>query len=163
MPFALNDSDHVSGLSDEDPDLNFFSTYNQVSAKCIYYLESSFNKDIAQNTCTEDVVSLCHANIRSVSKNLNSLENYMKMLNHEFTVVGLTETWLKNEINGLYSLNGYHSIGKHRVNRSGRGFAVCLKDHMAFSECNDISIFYDELESVFIKIGKFQLYTEKML
>ena len=104
---------------------------------------------------------MCHANIRSVSKNLSSLESYLKMLKHEFTIVGLTETWLQNENNDLYSLNGYHFIGKHRVNRGGGGVAVCLKDHMAFSERNDISIFDDELESVFIKIDKSQLYTDK--
>ena len=78
VPFELNDSDHVSGLAD------FFSTYNQVSAKCNYYLESLLNEDIAQNTC-KDVFSVFHANIRSVSKKLNSLENYLKMLNHEFS------------------------------------------------------------------------------
>ena len=101
MPFELNDNNHVSGLSDVDPDLNFFSTYNQVSAKCNYYLESSVNEDIAQNTCTKDVFSVCHAKIRSVSKNLNSLEKYLKMLIHEFTIDDLTETWLQN---GNYDL-----------------------------------------------------------
>ena len=60
---------------------------------------------------------MCHANIRSVSKNLNSLESYLNTLNPEFTIDGLTETWLQNENNGLYSLNGNHFIGKHRVNR----------------------------------------------
>ena len=83
------------------------------------------------------------------------------MLKHEFTIVGLTETWLQNENDDLYCLNGYHFIGKHRVNRGGGVVAVCLKDHMAFSERNDISIFDDELESVFIEIDKSQLYTDK--
>ena len=51
IPFELNDDDHVSALSDVDPDLNFSSSYNQVGAKCNYYLESSFNEDIAENKC----------------------------------------------------------------------------------------------------------------
>ena len=119
IPFELNDNDHGSGLSDVDPDLNFFSGYNQVGAKCNYYLESSFNEDLAKNKCAKDVFSVCHANIRSVSKNLSSLESYLKMLKHEFTILGLTETWLQNENNDLYSLNGYHFIGKHRVIRGG--------------------------------------------
>ena len=162
IPFELNYG-HGSGLSDVDPDLNFFSGYNQVGAKCNYYLESSFNEDLAKNKYAKNVFSVCHANIRSVSKNLNSLESYLKMLKHEFTIVGLTETWLQNENNDLYSLNGYHFIGKHRVNRGGGGVAVCLKDHMAFSERNDISIFDDELESVFIEIDKSQWYTDKFV
>ena len=141
--------------------MNFFTSFNQIWAKCNYYLESSFNEDIAENKYVKNVFSVCQANIRSVCKNLNSLESYLNTLNHEFTIVGLTETWLQNENNGLYSLNGYHFIDKHRVNRGGGGVAVCLKDHMAFSERNDISIFDDELESVFIEIDKSQLCTEK--
>ena len=155
IPFELNDNDHGAGLSDVDPDLNFFNGYNQVGAKCNYYLDSSFNEDLAKNKCAKDVFSVCHANIRSVSKNLSNLESYLKL-----NIVGLTETWLQNENNDLYSLNGCHFIGKHRVNRGG-GVAVCLKVHMAFSERNDISIFDDELESVFIEIDKSQLYTDK--
>ena len=52
-PFELNDSDHVFGLSDVNPE-HFFSSYNKVSAKYSYYLESSFNEDIAQNKCAKD-------------------------------------------------------------------------------------------------------------
>ena len=40
--------------------------------------------------------------------------------------------------------------------------AICLKDHMAFSERNGISIFDDELESVYNEIDTFQLYTGKL-
>ena len=50
----------------------------------------------------------------------------------------------------------FNFIGKHRVNRGGGGVAVCLKDHMAFLERNDISIFDDELESIFIENDKSQ-------
>ena len=65
IPFELNDNDHVSGLSDIDPNFNFFSSYNQVGAKCNYYLESSFNADSAENKCVK-MYFLCVMQISEV-------------------------------------------------------------------------------------------------
>ena len=101
IPFELNDNDHVSDLSDVDPDFNFFSSYNQVGAKCNYYLESSFNADVAENKCVKNIFSVCHANIQSISKNLNSLESYLNTLDHEFTIVGLTH-WGRGKMAAIF-------------------------------------------------------------
>ena len=38
--------------------------------------------------------SVCHINIRSMNKNINHFESFLDLLDHDFTVVGLTETWL---------------------------------------------------------------------
>ena len=44
------------------------------------------------------------------------------MLNHDFTVIGLSETWLNYDDSDLYGLCGYKVIGHHRVNRAGGGW-----------------------------------------
>ena len=48
LPFELNDSDHQYGCDGLDPDLNYFSSYNQYISGCNYFVESSFNSEITK-------------------------------------------------------------------------------------------------------------------
>ena len=152
--FKLNDKDHTSALCDIDPDLHFYQEFNQSTVKCNYYLETKFNDEISKPNGTKDVLSLCHVNIRSARKNLGDFENYLNMLNHDFTVIGLSETWLNDNDSDLYGLCGYKVIGYHRVNRAGGGVAVCVQDHVCFKERPDLSYFSEDCESVFIEVEK---------
>ena len=154
MPFELNDKDHSSALCDIDPDIHFYQEFNQVTVKCNYYLETKFNEEISEPKQSTDVLSLCHVNIRSARKNLGAFENYLNILKHEFTVIGLTETWLNDNDFDLYGLSGYKVIGRHRVNRTGGGVAVCIQDQVSFRERPDLSCFTEDFETVFIEIEK---------
>ena len=93
IPFELNDKDHASELRDADPDLNFYNITNGIRAKCNYYLESSFNEEVAKVNRTNDILSLCHTNIRSMKQNLRVFENYMQLLDHQF-YWNLAARWL---------------------------------------------------------------------
>ena len=96
LPFELNDSDH-SILSDTDPDLHFYNGMSQYVTQCNYYLEPYFNEHIANKVAiTNSKFSLCHGNIRSIRKNLSELESYLEVSDHEFSIIGLTETWLND-------------------------------------------------------------------
>ena len=92
IPFELNDQDHSSNLCDIDPDLNFYNALNQLTSKCNYYLESSFNSVINKASGTKDLFYLCHLNIRSLKKNYASLDAYLSLLDIKFTAIGITET-----------------------------------------------------------------------
>ena len=132
---------------------HFYQEFNQATVKCNYYLETKFNDGISKPNGTKDVLSLCHVNIRSARKNLGDFENYLNMLNHDFTVIGLSETWLND--NDLYGLCGYKVIGHHRVNRAGGGVAVCVQTDVGFKERPDLSYSVSEdCESVFIEVEK---------
>ena len=76
------------------------------------------------------------------------------LLNHDFTVIGLSETWLKDADSDLYGLSGYKVMGHHRVNRAGGGSAVCVQDHVYFKERPDLSYFDEDCETVFIEMEK---------
>ena len=99
-------------------------------------------------------MSLCHVNIRSARKNLGTFENYLNMLNHDFTVIGLSETLLIDNDSYLYSLFGYKILCHHRVNRAGRGVAFCVQGHVYVKERPDLSYFDEDCETVFIEIEK---------
>ena len=120
VPFGLNDKDH-SFFSDTDPDLHYYNSLSQLTYKCKYYLESSFNEDIRNHGLSSNVFFLCHVNIRSISKNLGSFENYLNLLDHHFTFVGITETWLKDSNCDLFELTGYNMIESHRGTQGGGG------------------------------------------
>ena len=87
-------------------------------------------------------------------KNLGAFENYLNILKHEFTVIGLTETWLNDNDFDLYGLSDYKVIDRHRVNRTGGGVAVCIQDQVSFRERPDLSCFTEDFETVFIEIEK---------
>ena len=130
VPFELNDKDH-SFFSDTDPDLHYYNSLSQLTYKCNYYLESSFNEDIRNHGLSSNVFSLCHVNIRSISKNLGSFENYLNLLDHHFTFVGITETWLKDSNCDLFGLTGYNMIESHRGTQGGGGVSIYVRDHWA--------------------------------
>ena len=156
MPFELNDKDHSSALCDIDPDLHFYQEFNQATVKCNYYLETKFNDEISEPNGTKDVLSLCHVNIRSAKKNLGNFENYLNISKHDFTVIGLFETWLSDNDGDWYGLCGYKVIGHNTVNRAGGGVVVCVQDHVYFKERPDLSYFDEDCETVFIEVEEGQ-------
>ena len=68
LPFELNYSDHQYGNDCIDPDLNYFQTFNQYYSHCNYFVGSSFNSEISKCLNTKQHFSMCHLNIRSITK-----------------------------------------------------------------------------------------------
>ena len=161
LPFELNDSDHQYGNDCLNPDLNYFSSYNQYISVCNYFVESSFNSEISKSLNKKHNFSLCHLNNRSIRKNLGSLEFTLENLQHEFSLIGITETWLKDDDCDLFAIQGYNVVKKHRQNRSGGGVALFIKDNIEYTIRSELSTFNDQLESVFIEINKDALTTDK--
>ena len=122
-PLELNNDDIYSPLCDVDPDANYFNELNaHISQNCNYYYEYSFH-DIIQtrfkNMINHQVFSLCHMNIRSLKANLTSFEICLQNLQFQFSVIGMTETWLTDSNSDLYNILGYNFVETHRTERSG--------------------------------------------
>ena len=85
--------DHESNddiyLGQLDPDDNFISTSHSD-----FYQETEFMQLINENGKLQNGFSMLHNNIRSTQKNLNSLMDYLKALQYNFGIIGLSETWL---------------------------------------------------------------------
>ena len=96
--------------------------------------------------------SLCHINIRSIPRNINAMSDYIDCLNVDFHVIGISETWLKEDNCGLYDISGYHCKEKHRPSKGGGGVAIYVKDFMSFRPREDLSVFNDLVKMVFIEI-----------
>ena len=104
LPFDLNENlDIYNHMAEIDPDINYYSNQcNTLFNSCDYYLENSFNKKIQEFAIDANSFSLMHCNIRSAVKNLSKLETYLSNLDHNFSIIALSESWLKDHNFQLY-------------------------------------------------------------
>ena len=100
--------------------------------------------------------SIIHLNIRSISRNLNAFETYLKNLAHKFTVLGLTETWLNNSNFNTFCLAGYYHVYNYRSIRVGGGVSLFIQDCFEYVKRNDLCIMNEFIETVFIELNKDQ-------
>ena len=114
LPFELNDSDHQFGNDSIDPDLNYFRSFNHCFSCCNYFVESSFNSEIEKCLSMKQHFSMSHLIIRSLRKNVCSFEILLDGLEHKFSLLGVTETCLKDDDCDLYDIEGYNKLEKHR-------------------------------------------------
>ena len=93
-----------------------------------------------------------HLNIRSIPANFTSFLSYMDNVNHRFSVIGLTETWLKQPNIPLYGIPGYSHIGITRSHGNGGGVSLFISDVFMYSELTELCMVSDYIECIFVKI-----------
>ena len=74
-------------------------------------------------------LSLLHLNARSINHNLTNLTDFLTTINHNFTIIGITKTWLYNrDQNSDYIIvSGYNFFHEPRDDRSGGGIGLLIK------------------------------------
>ena len=160
-PFDFNDNSN-SPLHDIDPDIQFYNDlYSDSLQPCDYYLEEIFNAKVTKEKVGDQNCSMMHLNIRSVQKNIGTLESYLATLNHKFTIVGISESWLKDHNADRYGLSGYNAIHKYRSTRAGGGVSIFIQDDIEFFCRDDLCYQNDTIETVFIEIDKDNVGKEK--
>ena len=85
----------------------------------------------------------------------------MDLLDHDFTVVGLTATRLSECDCDLYKLHGYSIVENHRESRVGGDAVICIQDQISAAKRNAISVYCDDIESVFVEVDKDQIGSNK--
>ena len=127
-PFELNTDDHYSLMYDADPDMN-------------YYFDNSFQCVIQEkfkHIDSKHIFSLCHINIRSLKANLPALENCLDVMDFDFSIIGVSETWLRGWNCDLYNIEGYDFVESHRPVRTGGGVRIYLKRDISFQHRTDL-------------------------
>ena len=154
IPFELN-NDETSPLMDVDPDLQYYNDIaNMNHSSCNYHLEDTFNDKIDKTNIRSNSFSMIHTNIRSIPKNLNNFENYLDGLNHTFSIIGLTESWLSDSSAQCYNLRGFRGEHRYRDNRSGGGVSLFIKDDIEYVLREDLCQMNKNIESIFVEIDK---------
>ena len=156
--FEINNGESYYPLCDIDPDAHYFNELNaHISQNCNYYYEHSF-PSVIQNRFTSiidlKVFSLCHINIRSQKANLKSFEICLENLQFNFSIIGVTETWLNDYNCDLYSLDGYNFVEAHRSGRSGGGVGIFLVNDIPYQKRPDLIPEHKLYEATFVEIDK---------
>ena len=153
-PFELNDG-HESPMSDIDPDIQFYNTHcNTVLNSCDYYIEDSLNSKIDNLSIKENVFSLVHANIRSAPRNLTKFESYLSGIDHTFSIIALSETWIKEDNKDLQNIEDYKSEHSYRADRGGGGVSMFVKNNLDYFIRDELGVNDRNIESLFIELSK---------
>ena len=156
-PFDFNDSTD-SPLNDVDPDIQFYSErFSETLHSCNYYLSNLVNEEINKKRINDNCFSLLHSNIRSAQKNLGSLEHFLSTLHHEFSIIGISESWLKDHNVDRYGIQGYQAVHRYRPTRCGGGVSIFVQDSIDYFQRPDLCYQNKSIESVFIEIDKDQV------
>ena len=150
-PFEIDDETVLFPLFNADPDFNFYNNAAQ-AATSDYYVEDSFNAEF--DGVSGQSLSVIHLNVRSVPRNLDKFVHYISNLKVNFTVIGLSETWLNETNHMIYNIDGYNAISKYRTGRIGGGVTIYVNDMLHIIQRDDIAVFNEYVESVVIEIPK---------
>jgi hypothetical protein len=80
------------------------------------------------------------------------LLNLLTTVKHRFSVIGITETWLRQEEHNV-GIDGYNFVPNYRHRKAGGGVGLYLADHLEFTLRSDL-IFDNTpcIEALFIEI-----------
>ena len=107
-------------------DRDFDADRNYLKYNCdntIYCTESQFNlTHSSEPNLTK--FSVLHINARSLFKNFDNILLFINSLDHKFSIIAISETWLDDFKQKFMHINGYNLITKHRPESRGGGVAL---------------------------------------
>ena len=98
--------------------------------------------------------------IYNAQKNLSSVENYLKCLNFDFTIIGLTETWFDDHNVHLYNIPCYKQEHYVRPTQGG-GVSIMVAERVMYKRRTDLEICNENIETIFIEIDKKWVNTKR--
>ena len=128
---------------------------NETLKGCAYVTGDTM-RDHHKNTAKKGGCSLallCH-NIRSAKgPGLELFEAELRRWGVPWNVIGLTETWLDEESEKRFSVEGFKTVCASRKEKGGGGVALLIEEGQAYRERPELGIFEEGVfESVFVEI-----------
>ena len=86
--------------------------------------------------------SIMHTNFRSPSKKFNNLVTLFKLLNNEFSSLGISETLLNTFLpTNMLDIHNYVFVHKSRKSKKGGGVGIYIRNSNKFKERTGLTIF----------------------
>lgn len=101
----------ASDRTDLDPDCNFLK---ESSRSCDYFFEGQLNELFVNKNDSD--LSILHLNALSLYSNFGKFNQLLGQLlhDHEFSVIGISETWLNDSTLDLVDIPGHNFVSNHR-------------------------------------------------
>ena len=140
-------------LSDKvDPDNNF---YSKLTVDSLYFTEEQFKQKFAATGIGQ--FSLIHFNCRSLASNFIKLKDSITALEFKFDVIALSESWLSDNDNDIFCIEGYNILSCSRLNKKGGGVVLYIRESLQYKYLPEKSKYIDncaEILSVEITLEK---------
>ncbi len=120
--------------------------------ECSYLTPEQFRTNISLTNTNS--FSCLNLNIRSISKNFDKLKECLESLNHDFTVIGISETHLKEKPHEYYNLPGYKMEYVNRTRCKMGGVCIYVSDKVKYKVRRDLCCASSDYESCFIEIER---------
>ncbi|XP_068757218.1 uncharacterized protein [Montipora capricornis] len=147
-PILTNLNASLTQTDSLDPDIHF----NARETPCDYFIENQFNEMLKREQYSDADFSLLHLNIRSLQRNINNLTNLLSSLEINFSIVGISETWLSDSFHSV-DIDGFRFVHKYRQSRPGGGVGLYVSNDIEFKERKDFCFNdVDIAESLFIEV-----------
>ena len=94
---------------------------------------------------------MLHLNIRSCRQNFAAFHVFLTLLICKFSIIALTETWLTNDVDLLFGLDGYNEFNQYRSSHGG-GIKLYIRDSYNVNVFNELCITSTSYESLVCEI-----------
>ena len=103
-------------------------------------MKQTFNDLLATSvTQINNHFTIFHLNIRSLSRNLDNLQNLLSTVQQRFSVVGISETWLHQDQQNV-NIDGYNFVHNYRPDRVRGGVGLYVANNFQFHLRPDLAI-----------------------
>ena len=116
-----------------------------------YYTPEHFRDKVLRNF-SSSYLKIYHFNCRSLKCNFDALVNNIDAIQDTTTIVGVSETWLKENEKLYVDIPNYEFVGNCRREKRGGGVGLYIRDTIRFKRRIDLDIFCDCVESIFIEV-----------
>ena len=141
---------HNTSLSDHMADLDRDTNNQNFIGNSTYETVDNVNEQISAEL---DSFSIFHLNARSLVKNHKNLSHLLANIHNKFSVLAITETWIKeNDANEL-NFDGYNFINNPRTSKAGGGVALYVDQRFTYKILTEFNVSdVNVLESLFVEI-----------
>ena len=126
-PLELNTPHGNNYLTDNtDYEVQF---KDQLNNRSNYYFEATFNSHVTDLGISEnETISVLHINARSLKKHYTELLCLVNNLQHSFSIIVVSESWLDPTTDQLYHIPGFVPFPLSRPKRQGGGIVLYIRD-----------------------------------
>ena len=122
------------------PDINILDNvtdYENLRNLCKYY-------SVSDGIHLGDTFSVLHMNVRSLKNKFDAFQTFLTSSGVEWSIICITESWLKPDIIQYFDLNKYNLFASCRVSGKGGGTAIYVHNSLDVKQINSLSKVNDE-------------------